>query len=313
MSVRRALFSVLFLLGALTPGLAAPAVTPGQFQALPLERSAQNHLVVRAFINGKPARLGVDTGAPFSAIAASRKQYFGIVSLPGASTLPARVLVNGAFSSVGIAKTFRLGGLSLMDEPIVAINLGRPGRNGSARAQEIDGILGADILFPTRAVIDCQQQILILNTEPQNEAATPGLDYTGFNSVPMHVTEGYNLYVDGKVNGTPAQLMVDTGAFATILHQPFVKRMKIPMRDTPFRSAAVNLRQRNVQVANIKRLTVGSVDIVGRNVGVIDLGDLLSRDLISGDRPIAGLLGSELLQRHHGIIDFGTRRLYLKR
>ena len=28
--------------------------------------------------------------------------------------------------------------------------------------------------------------------------------------------------------------------------------------------------------------------------------------------PVAGLLGAETLRRHHGIIDFGTRTLYLR-
>ena len=44
--------------------------------------------------------------------------------------------------------------------------------------------------------------------------------------------------------------MIDTGAFATLLHRPFVKRMKIPLHDTPFSSAAVNLREHDVQVAH---------------------------------------------------------------
>jgi len=81
----------------------------------------------------------------------------------------------------------------------------RANRDGHVmRSFEIAGSLGADILFPTRAVLDCQKQILILNTAPQSETATPGLDFTGFNSLPIHVSEGYNLYVDGKVNGAPA-------------------------------------------------------------------------------------------------------------
>ncbi|MDP9187573.1 MAG: hypothetical protein M3O72_09500, partial [Verrucomicrobiota bacterium] len=40
----------------------ADASSP-RFEALPLTRSRQNHLLVRAFINGKPALLGVDSGA----------------------------------------------------------------------------------------------------------------------------------------------------------------------------------------------------------------------------------------------------------
>jgi predicted aspartyl protease len=284
-----------------------------QFEALPLDRSPQNHLIVRAFINGKPALLGVDTGAPVSAVAANRRQYYGLTSVAGTSKLPPRLMINGAFNAVGVARSLRIGGLTLVDEPMVAINLGRESRAARLRGEEeIDGILGADILFPTRAVLDCQRQLLILNLQPDSERPAPGVDYTGFASVPIHVSEGYNLYVDGAVNGAPAQLMVDTGAFATLLHRSFVKRMKIPMHNTSFSSAAVNLHESDVQVARIRRLSVGSVDFVGNKVGVIDLGGLIHDEMLHGKRPVVGLLGGELLQRHHGIIDFGTRRLYLK-
>ena len=284
-----------------------------QFEALPLELSPQNHLIVRAFINGKLALLGVDTGAPVSAIDVSRQRHYGLDSTPSMPKLPPKLMINGASDTVGIAKSLRIGALTLVDEPMVAIDLGREGRTASLPGeQEIDGILGADILFPTRAVLDCQRRLLILNLEPQSRALTPGVDYRGLRSVPIHVSEGYNLYVDGAINGAPALLMVDTGAFATLLHRSFVKRMKIPLRDTPFSSAAVNLKSRDVQIARIRRLSVGSIDIVGHNVGVMDLGGLIHGGLLAAKPPVAGLLGSELLQRHHGIIDFGTRRLYLK-
>ena len=87
--------------------------------------------------------------------------------------------------------------------------------------------------------------------------------------------------------------------------------MKIPVRDTHFRSAAVNLNMRDVQIARIRHLSVGSVDIVGHNVGVINLAGLIHGGLLVGKRPVAKLSAANS-QRHHGIIDFGTRRLYLK-
>ncbi len=284
-------------------------VLSAQFEALPLNRSAQNHLIVRAFINGKPALLAVDTGAPVSAIATNRRQHFGLTPIAG----PSRVMINGAFSAVGIVKSFRIGALTLVDQPLVALNLGPGSRVARVRGeQEIDGLLGADILFPMRAVLDCERQLLILNMDPDSEKSTPGLDYTGFTSVPIHVSEGANLYVDGAVNGARGQLLVDTGAFATLLHRSFVKQMKIPLRKTRFISAGVNTGESDVQVARIRRLSVGTVDILGHRVGVIDLGGLIASEMLEGKHPVFGLLGSELLQRHHGIIDFGTRRLYLK-
>ena len=65
------------LLGA-TQKAPISAQLPPQFEALPLVRSRQNHLLVRAYINGKPAWLCVDSGAPVSAIALDRRSHFGL-------------------------------------------------------------------------------------------------------------------------------------------------------------------------------------------------------------------------------------------
>ncbi len=285
-----------------------------QFEALPLVRSKQNHLVVRAYINGRPAWLGVDSGAPVSAIALDRREHFRLTQITAKSNLPARIQINGGFNNVAVARDLRLGGLSLVDEPVVVVDLGSSTR--AARLldeQEIDGIIGADILFPTKAVLDCQRGLLILKTDPDVVGSAPGFDRRGFQAVPIQVSDGFNLYVNGSINGEPARLMVDTGSFATLLHRSFVRRMRIATRETAFSSTAVNLKERGVRIARIRKLSVGSVDILGKEVGVIDLEGLIHDGLLRGSPPVAGLLGGEILNRHHGIIDFGTRTLYLKR
>ena len=289
------------------------AATAGalQYEALPLIRSSQNHLLVRAEVNGKPALLGVDTGAPVSAIALNRREHFGLAPINGKSDIPARLSINGAFNSVAIAKNLRLGALNLVDEPMVLVDLG--GLRRSTKRNEIDGILGADILFPTKALLDCQRQILVLKINPSVPGTIPGFDFSGFRRVPMHVSDGFNLYVDGSVNGQKAKLMVDTGAFTTLLHSRFVRRMQIPVRETPFSSSGVNLKQRGVQMATISRLSVGSMNLERKDVGVINLEGLIHGGLLNASPPVAGLLGSEILRLHHGIIDFGTKSLYLKR
>src|SRR6266566_4942499 len=172
-----------------------------QFEALPLVRSRQNHLLVRAFINGKAAWLTVDSGAPVSAIASNRRDYFRLKPTAADSNLPARVQINGGFNKVAIARELRIGALILVDEPMVTVDLG-----GSSRAarlvheQEIDGIIGADILFPTQAVLDCERQLLILNTDPSVLGRFPGFDRRGLRAVPIQVSDGYNLYVNGSVH-----------------------------------------------------------------------------------------------------------------
>jgi predicted aspartyl protease len=294
-----------------------PAVartTAARFEALPLVRSRQNHLMVHAFINGKPAWLTVDSGAPVSAIALHRREHFRLTSTTAKSNLPARVQINGAFNSVAIARRLRLGALTLVDEPVVTVDLESSHRSAQIPHEpEIDGIIGADILFPTKAVLDCQRQLLILKVDPDVAGGAPGFDRQGLDAVPIQVSDGFNLYVNGSINGKRAKLMVDTGSFATLLHRSFVRRMRIPTQETALSSSAVNLKERGVRVARIRKLSVGSVDIVGGHVGVIDLEGVIHGGLLDGSPPVAGLLGAEILNRHHGIIDFGTRTLYLKR
>ena len=88
--------------------------------------------------------------------------------------------------------------------------------------------------------------------------------------------------------------------------------MRLPLRDTPYTSGAVNLRERGLQLATIRRFSVGDFHVRGKEVGVMDLSGLIHGDLLKGKPPVAGLLGSEFLRRNHAIIDFGTRTLYLK-
>jgi len=298
-------------LGAVPQRADARATT--QFEALPLVRSRQNHLLVRAFINGKAAWLTVDTGAPVSAIALNRREYFRLKSTTAESNLPTRVQINGTFNNVAIARELRIGGLALVDQPVVTVDLGYSARAARfAHEQEIDGIIGADILFPTQAVLDCERQLLILKTDPGVLGSFPGFNRRGLRAVPIQVSDDYNLYVNGSVNGRPARLMVDTGSFTTLLHRSFLRRMRIATRETPYSSSAVNLKERGVRVAHIRKLSVGSVDIFAKDVGVIDLEGLIHNGLLEGSPPVAGLLGAETLRRHHGIIDFGTRTLYLR-
>ncbi|MGZ5563621.1 MAG: aspartyl protease family protein [Chthoniobacterales bacterium] len=316
----RILLSV-FLIAEISSASAAPnstedpdagAARAQQFQTLPLQRSRQNDLLVRALINGKPALLCVDTGAPMSAISSDRLRYFGLRPNRDDAETPSEVPFNGNRYSVAIAHSLLLGSVNLVDEPLVAIDL-----HSSVYAARlmnetaIDGVIGADILFPTQAVLDCSAQTLIMKIDRNVRGNAPGVDFTGFQRIPIHV-RGNNLYVDGNFNGKRAKLMIDTGAFRTLLHRRFVKQMNIPLRPTGIKLAGVNFAPGEVQRATIQRFSLGQVNMRSKEVGVINLEGLLHGSLLEGKPPVAGLLGADILSGHNAIIDFGTRTLYLK-
>ena len=305
--------SISFAAEAATKSQSSAIGQSDQFEALPLIRSGQNHLLVHAFINDKPALLIVDSGSPGTVIASKRRKHFGVSEVPVDSKYPARVRVNGSYNALVMAHSLRLGGLTVGEVPAISADLSGARRAAQSMHElQADGILGTDVLFASRAVLDCQRKLLILNLQPDLQSAVPGLDFRGFQKVPMFVTEGFNLYVNGLVNGSQARLMVDTGAFATLLHKPFVRRLHIPTEQTRLASAAINMKEEGLDVARIRKMSVGVVDIGRNDVGVVDLGGILN-EAMQLTPPAVGLLGAEILDRHHGIIDFGTRTLYLKK
>jgi hypothetical protein len=314
--VNRTSLSILAAILALSGNLWAASPRPKlseRFEALPLTRSWQNQLLVHARINGKPATLMVDSGAPATLINLKRRADFHLNQIGTNSGLPTSVIVNGVADKLAIVHSLRLGALNIVDLPVVLTNVSSPPRVAKlVKEQEIDGILGVDVLFATKAVMDCQDQVLILNRYPELPGGDKTLDLRGFHKMPLHVSEGYNLFVNGSINGKQSKLLVDTGAVVTTLHRPFVHELRIPCYATSLTSSGIHRKEDEVDVARIRRLSVGSVDMYGKAIGVADLRWLFPESSSRASRPVAGLLGSELLKSHHAIIDFGTRTLYLK-
>src|SRR5437660_391339 len=130
------------------------------------------------------------TGAPVSAIALHRRDYFRLKPTTAESKLPARVQINGAFNNVAIARELRIGGLRLIDEPVVTVDLANSSRAARlVHEQEIDGIIGADILFPTQAVLDCERQLLILKMDPDVAGNVPTSNWRALRAVPIQVSD----------------------------------------------------------------------------------------------------------------------------
>jgi len=284
-----------------------------RFEALPLTRSWQNQLLVHVRINGKPAVLMVDSGAPATLVSTKRRADFHLEEIGGNSGLPSSVIVNGVANKLAIVHSLRLGALNIIDIPVVMTNISSPPRVAKmVREQEIDGILGVDILFATKAIMDCQDQVLILNRYPEISGNEKALDLRGFHKTPIYVSEGYNLFVNSSINGTRTRLLVDTGAVVTTLHLPFVRQLRIPYYATSITSSGINRKEDEVDVARVHKLSVGEVTVVGKAIGVADLNWLFPETPRRESRQVGGLLGAEMLKSHHGIIDFGTRTLYLK-
>ena len=320
MGARWAVVILLLVLGARRDAVAQSTKLNG-YEAVPLTRGPQNHLVTPGSVNGRPASFLIDTGAESSFLQAERAQSFG-VALTG---MEART---GKRSfPVGVADELRLGGRNLGAARFSiyrAAQLGGP--LPGLRGRAADGLIGRDVLQRHRAVINCRSRQLFLRS-----AAAPRLNLAaitraqGFTAIPIEETRR-GLTIPCSIAGRAGRLVLDTGAFLTGFDDDAARLLGLSGEPSAATARSFEGRVRPLQLVQVNDLKIGGVTIPPQKFVVTDLFTrkplrtytglnrvefYAPRQSARGDR-ILGLLGSELLDLHQAIIDLDSMTLFMK-
>jgi predicted aspartyl protease len=117
-----------------------------------------------------------------------------------------------------------------------------------------------------------------------------------------------HLQIPAVVNGVACKLVVDTGAYFTVLDRQFARTAKIGGRDTNIMSQGLGTGGRGMSYSRFSELKVGDFSIKNASVTIVDLDE----GIIGGKMQAAGLLGAEYLGLHGAIFDFNDNTLYLR-
>jgi hypothetical protein len=134
----------------------------------------------------------------------------------------------------------------------------------------------------------------------------------GYNSIPLRTLPTGHHITAVTVNGKPSTFVVDTGAGRTVIHRPYAQELgldvapgKHVMAIGPGGStsaAAVGVREFAIQGTRTSLTRLFAMDL-SQVVGALDP--------IVGT-PVAGIIGQDILQAQHAIIDVEQSRLYLR-
>ena len=132
---------------------------------IPLELTESQHLLCTLSINGKPARLLVDTGASNSCIAVSKRNDFNLTQeaeeLPLTAAGKEKIKAYNTTESTLKFEVHALGTVNFILIDMGTINDALE-ENGSV---SIDGILGADVLIANNAKINYKKLSLKLDSK----------------------------------------------------------------------------------------------------------------------------------------------------
>ena len=128
---------------------------------LPIEEDGY-HIFIEAVINGRKARLLIDTGASRTVFDMKRIRKFlwkGDNNFEKIDKLSTGLGTNTMESHSVILEEFRLGETIFTDYLAVVLNMGHVNKSYRMLGHhQIDGVLGGDLLYELKAVIDYRRK-----------------------------------------------------------------------------------------------------------------------------------------------------------
>jgi predicted aspartyl protease len=289
----------------------APVQLPG-YEAVPVHYGPTNKMIIRVIVNGHSSNFIVDTGAGVSALDSHHARRLGVTPVGPNSPFGQFTTLNGHSYQIGYIRSLKAGPMDFGNGPIALFNPVNGGLSDQSgpRNEEIDGIIGADILTHYKAIINCGTRTIFfkVNNSQRLQLAHFALAQH-FVRIPLREEITRTFTVPASINGHACRLTVDTGAFVTTFDQATVKKFGISFTSIPLKGSFTDGIVRQVSLGYFKQLTIGDFPIRSQRLAGAALPEFALDD---GNIRVAGILGMELLAFNHGIIDFESMSLFLK-
>lgn len=127
--------------------------------------------------------------------------------------------------------------------------------------------------------------------------------------------DGYHLQASVKINGKSALVIVDTGASRTVFDKHeirnYLKKEEVEEHDKLSTGLGTNSMQS--QVVTLGSFALGKIKIENYGSVLLDLQHVNHTYTAIGLKKVVGVLGSDILVKYSGVIDFSKKTLTLKK
>ena len=277
---------------------------PG-YKAVRVYYEPLNKMIMPVRINGQAAKLLVDTGSNQVILNAGAAELFGVTPSPRGLRYIRFTEIQGELLPVGFVQNITAGRMNFGSN---LVTLRRSSQVGVANAA-LDGVLGLDILFRHKALINCRTKVVFFKVDQTRRINLDSVAASErFTRIPIRREETGALTVPCSIRGQPAWLLIDTGAFVSILHEGFIKLLGLATEPTKISAQFGRGPSKQISAAKTD-VQVGVFKVPLKKFGVARLPRFA---LQQGHTRIAGILGMDTLYICHAIIDLDGMNLFLK-
>ena len=125
-----------------------------------------------------------------------------------------------------------------------------------------------------------------------------------FVLIPLIREKSHHITVVARLAGRPARFMVDTGAGGTILESHAVSQYKLKLSSASRKGGGVGSAAMRMNYVAKHDLTLFDLDLSDLKLLTLDLFHVNAGLKKSKVEPVVGVLGADVLWRHHAVIDY---------
>jgi predicted aspartyl protease len=134
----------------------------------------------------------------------------------------------------------------------------------------------------------------------------------GYLAVGLARSNSGLLEVSVRVDGAPATLLLDTGAIGTCFDQATAQRLELCTRQTEDRASGLGAGDQPVSSVAMKAFCIGPCPLPAIEAMMVDFSHVNKARQKRADKPIDGVLGSDILAARAAVLDYSSLTLYLR-
>lgn len=134
-----------------------------------------------------------------------------------------------------------------------------------------------------------------------------------FVLIPIIREKSHHITVVARLAGRPARFIVDTGAGGTILDSDAVAKYKLRLSSASRKGGGVGSAAMRMNYVATHDLTLSDLDLSRTKLLTLDLSHVNAGLKKSKVEPVVGVLGADVLWRHHAVIDYDRGLMILSK
>jgi predicted aspartyl protease len=134
----------------------------------------------------------------------------------------------------------------------------------------------------------------------------------GYVAVGLERSNSGLLEVPAQVGSSAVTLLLDTGAVQTCVDQASARRLELCTSGTEYRATGLGVGDEPVSSVALKAFCIGPCSLPAIEAIMIDFSHVNKLRQKRGNRPVDGVLGSDILAARAAVLDYGSLTLYLR-